>query len=169
MHQISQIQHLHRAKDLLLEYWTISRYPFWPIQDKSASPHIIFTSRTSIESAGVHQSAKCEGRRSTLKYPQKTRLSQFECYLTFAYSSHLQMVLNPGKILRRFFPFANGRDLDASHMQTGVSVEVCTASRFSRCTIHTSDEGPRGARCRYGGDEDTIQQQRIGQRGYTAR
>ena len=42
LYQISQIQHLSRAKDLLLEYWTISKvctYPFWPIQDKSASPH----------------------------------------------------------------------------------------------------------------------------------
>ena len=38
LYQISQIHHLSRAKDLLLEYWkyrrhTISRYPFWPIQD----------------------------------------------------------------------------------------------------------------------------------------
>ena len=45
----------------------------------------------------------------------------------------------------------------------GVSIEVHDASHDA------SDEGPRGARCRYEDDEDTIQQQRIGQRGYTAR
>ena len=52
-----------------------------------------------------------------------------KCYLPFAYSSRLQMVLNPGKILHDSSHLQPGVTFDASHMQTDVSVEVHDASR----------------------------------------